>query len=195
MTCDGILKKLSAYVDGEIGSGERAEIESHLALCERCARAAREFRRLDELASAESVPAVAAEEWARLEARVLEMARRAQSGGPARPRILEAARLVAGSLRSRRTFAPAAAALAAAALLLLSVVAVRWISRGAPPGDPRTAERSAPRAGPAEGSEPAEPKALERGKLEDYANHRSGPEPEIVVDPDDGAVHLIYEDF
>lgn len=194
MTCDGILKKLSAYVDGEIGSGDRAGIESHLAVCERCSRAVREFRRLDDLVSAESVPPVAADEWARRHARVLEGARLARSDAPLPARILDAARLAARSLRSPRSFAPAAA-LAAAAILLLSVVAVRWIARESPPADRRTAERSAPRGGPLEVPDPAKPGALESGKLEDYANHRSGPEPEIVVDPEDGAVHIIYEDF
>ncbi len=37
MTCDEILERLEAFVDGELDASERATIEAHLAGCEACA--------------------------------------------------------------------------------------------------------------------------------------------------------------
>ena len=37
MTCQRIEKQLSAYLEGELAAGERAEVERHLAACADCA--------------------------------------------------------------------------------------------------------------------------------------------------------------
>ncbi len=37
MTCERIEELLSAYLEGELGAAERAEVESHLASCPACA--------------------------------------------------------------------------------------------------------------------------------------------------------------
>ncbi len=40
MTCERIEELLSAYLEGELAAGERAEVEAHLAACPACAEIA-----------------------------------------------------------------------------------------------------------------------------------------------------------
>ena len=62
-SCKALEPKISAYVDGEIPSPDREEVEAHLARCESCARMATGFRELHLLAGSQSIPAVAPGEW------------------------------------------------------------------------------------------------------------------------------------
>jgi anti-sigma factor RsiW len=48
-TCDERAPVLSAYVDGELGRGERVRLEAHLAECARCREEVARFERLTEL--------------------------------------------------------------------------------------------------------------------------------------------------
>jgi len=45
--CSGIVKKLSAYMDGELGSGDRSVVERHLAACAVCAAQLRRILTVD----------------------------------------------------------------------------------------------------------------------------------------------------
>jgi len=45
--CSGIVKKLSAYMDGELGSSDRSTVERHLAACADCAAQLRRLLTLD----------------------------------------------------------------------------------------------------------------------------------------------------
>ncbi|MCC6536021.1 MAG: zf-HC2 domain-containing protein [Bryobacterales bacterium] len=36
--CNEVLARLSAYLDGELPAGERAQVDAHLAACPNCAR-------------------------------------------------------------------------------------------------------------------------------------------------------------
>ena len=45
--CSGIVKKLSAYMDGELGPGDRSAVERHLAACASCAEELRRFAAAD----------------------------------------------------------------------------------------------------------------------------------------------------
>lgn len=45
--CSGIVKKLSAYMDGELGPGDRSVVERHLAACADCAAQLRRFLAVD----------------------------------------------------------------------------------------------------------------------------------------------------
>ena len=50
-------ERLSAYLDGELGEGERAALERHLPTCERCQRALDELREVRALLRAMPMPA------------------------------------------------------------------------------------------------------------------------------------------
>jgi hypothetical protein len=54
MTCERIEKLLSAYLEGELGAVERAEVEAHLAACPGCAELAGLMR--EEMAAAAVFP-------------------------------------------------------------------------------------------------------------------------------------------
>lgn len=43
MRCSEVLEDLSAYVDGDLDAARRAQIEAHLAGCNRCERFGGEF--------------------------------------------------------------------------------------------------------------------------------------------------------
>lgn len=185
MSCEALLKKISAYIDSEIRAEDRDVIEAHLAACEHCARMAQEFRSLDDLAASEKVPPVRGEEWTRLLESVLERARRAREAELVSRGIRGALGRIAESFAARRVFARAAWALAAAAVLVVSLFAARLAFRPSSELEPRTAG----------GSKSPEEAPASQKRTEDFAEQRAGPAPEIVVDPEDGTVHLIYRDF
>lgn len=62
LSCDDALRLLAQYLDRELGDGDRAEVEQHLATCRSCfSRAEFERRLKDELArlgSSEVPPAL-----------------------------------------------------------------------------------------------------------------------------------------
>ena len=64
-SCHSLVWKIGPYVDGELCREECDEVEAHLAGCQDCAKTAREFRQLDQLAQ-EKVPPVSGEEWSKL---------------------------------------------------------------------------------------------------------------------------------
>ena len=79
-------ERLSAWLDGELASVERAEVEAHLAACEECAALLADMGAVDELAR--ELPAGAPPEYfetfpERVRARV-ESAPRARPGAPSR---------------------------------------------------------------------------------------------------------------
>jgi anti-sigma factor RsiW len=76
MSCRSVLRKIGPYVDGELSSATREDIEAHFVACPNCARHADELRRLDELAGRQKAPPVSGEEWSRLWSNVLRMAQR-----------------------------------------------------------------------------------------------------------------------
>ncbi|MFO8008409.1 MAG: zf-HC2 domain-containing protein [Candidatus Brocadiia bacterium] len=47
MNCEKTTKLLGAYLDGELGEGEAAQVREHLQACPRCAAELEELRRLD----------------------------------------------------------------------------------------------------------------------------------------------------
>ncbi len=185
MSCETLLQRISAYIDSEVRPEEREEIEAHLATCERCARMAQEFRNLDDLAALEKAPPVRGEEWTQVLQGVFERASRIRASRRAPQGILESLRLRLASLDWPR-------AVAVAAVLLVSLIAARFAFLGSSAPQPRTAEK--PRAEPRKDASGFEEPGAPR-RTEDFAEQRAGPAPEIVVDPEDGTVHLIYRDF
>ncbi|MFQ5720474.1 MAG: zf-HC2 domain-containing protein [Acidobacteriota bacterium] len=61
---------LSAYLDGELAGGERADVEAHLAACASCAAELADLRRLAAAHAGMAAPAVPADLAARLRARL-----------------------------------------------------------------------------------------------------------------------------
>jgi len=112
MTCGELEHRLADYLDGTLGDAERAAVEAHLATCESCSAI---VRALDERpAAATALPTLAPSRdlWsgiaARIEPRVLPLAKRGPVWTPGRRRV---AGLVVG-----------AAALVAASVMLTVVV-------------------------------------------------------------------------
>lgn len=46
LTCSQVLAELSAYLDGELDAGRRAEVEAHVSDCQNCARFGATFAHL-----------------------------------------------------------------------------------------------------------------------------------------------------
>ncbi len=75
MNCEKTTERLGAYLDGELGEQEAAQVQEHLEACPRCAAELEELRRLDRLLSA--LPGMDAPEgFARRVRRAAERARR-----------------------------------------------------------------------------------------------------------------------
>ena len=169
-------RKVSAYVDGELGPTDRSSVEGHLAACNPCAKAASEFEGLDRMALGDPVPEVSGAEWNEVLSRVLARASIDDGTDAVRHPARAQAADVFSVLRGRRR--GWAIGLAAAAAVILGLFVLPGLLRspeGKPPAE--TAGKEAP------------------AKTEDYAEHLQGPQPEIRVDPADGATHLKYPEF
>jgi anti-sigma factor RsiW len=103
MRCEEVRERLGGYTDGELGNGERGEVEEHLGGCDACAREAGALARLRDAVTA-VVPEVAEEEWRRV-------------GAAARARVAERPAPVARRARRRVRRWLEAAGVAAAVLL------------------------------------------------------------------------------
>ncbi len=109
MSCESIEKLLPLYVEGDLSSGERREVDEHVASCESCCSSLRFYEEL--------------------EASLLSL-------GDARPSPARAAAAVSGSLglRSRAGFRwtwPGVPALTGAAFIVLGIAL--YVLRGAIP--------------------------------------------------------------
>jgi anti-sigma factor RsiW len=51
MRCSKVVKYLSPYIDGELGTSETALLEAHIAQCDRCSKEFAEIKRLHSLFS------------------------------------------------------------------------------------------------------------------------------------------------
>ncbi|KAA5539749.1 hypothetical protein FYK55_23415 [Roseiconus nitratireducens] len=68
--CQSVQDQLSAYLDGELGTAERHQIEEHLSQCPACDAEWQSFRQLGQLFR-ESVPAETPPPWESVESRML----------------------------------------------------------------------------------------------------------------------------
>ena len=176
MSCKNIHCKLGAYVDGELPPEEREEVEAHTASCASCAQLADQMRRLDELAASDTVPTVSGVEWASLWEGILARREAAlPEAPPVRGTILRIPDFLGLWTRgARRVLVPFAAA---AALILAVYLVISGVS-------------SKPALSPDRvGSSP------QVEKDGDFAEHVSGPAPEIQIDPDGEITSLIYSNF
>ena len=189
MSCKSVSDKLGAYVDGELVGFEREQVEGHLDQCKVCCTLAEDLQKLDALAASQEVPTVTGEEWSRMFQGILERSEVAvEAPVPLRERVRTSARTIF-DLWSLRRVRLATACLAAAVLIGF---ALRFaIFDGAPPASRDGVARIEGTEGKVEAGSPSGSEA----KTEDYAEHLSGPKPEIHVDPDDGTTHLKYSEF
>ena len=77
-----LLKKVGAYVDGELPPEEREAMENQLQTNANYREAAGTYRWLDDLASRDTVPEVTGEEWARVWDRINEQKGRELQSAP-----------------------------------------------------------------------------------------------------------------
>ena len=68
VSCNGVLRWLSAYLDDELSVGQRIRVDAHLTRCVGCARDEREARELSQTLRRHVTPAVAEETTERLRA-------------------------------------------------------------------------------------------------------------------------------
>ena len=152
---DAWTDRLSEYVDGELDSAERAALEVHLQLCERCAGTIEELRSVVRRAGTLESSAPETDLWPAIEARIAapRWARVLDPGdghGQRAPHVAEP-----GAWRPRRwSFTLPQLAAAAALIVLLSSVAMwtalsRRPSVVAPPSGPPAAAPAAALVQPA----------------------------------------------
>ncbi len=110
--------RLSEYLDGDLAAPERAELETHLSLCEECAEALEGLRTVAERAQHLETPALTEDLWPGIEARI---------GAASPARIF---RFRPSTFRFTLSLPQAAAA--ALALTLLSGGAMWWAMRSGP---------------------------------------------------------------
>jgi anti-sigma factor RsiW len=115
--------RLSEYLDGDLAAPERAELETHISLCEECADTLEALRAVAERAQHLETPALTEDLWPGIEARI---------GAESRPRIF---RIRPNAFRFTVSLPQAAAA--ALALTLLSGGAMWWAMRTGPLAPPK----------------------------------------------------------
>jgi hypothetical protein len=140
---DAWTDRLSEYVDGELDAAERAALEVHLQLCERCAGTVEELRAVLERARALEPLAPGTDLWPAIEARITapQKARVFDLGGRLGRRASRATEPEAGRPR-RWSFTLPQLAAAAVLLVMLSSVTMWTVLTRRPAA-------VAPRPGPA----------------------------------------------
>jgi len=135
---DRWTERLSEYLDGELAAPERAELETHLHLCEECTDTLASLRAVAERAQRLETPPLTEDLWPAIEARI----------GAASPRRIF--RLPPNAFRFTLSLPQAAAA--ALALTLLSGGAMWWAMRHGPlaPSSAAPIAAQKPAATPAE---------------------------------------------
>ncbi len=132
MRCTTAQRRLEAYLAGELGGGEHARVEKHLAACAECAPALERARRLHERLGQKATPPLPAGFHARLMARARGRAeQRRRSERILRP--FGGAPAMAAGLR---------AAVAAAVIVAFGIGALigRDMWRGQEPPEPQPAQ-------------------------------------------------------
>lgn len=116
--------RLSEYLDGELGAGERRELEAHLAECEECAATLEQLRQVVERAKALGDKPPETDLWSGITERI--------SATPAEDKLADLEAHRRGRLRQRRlTFSLPQLAAASIALMVLSAGTAWMVSRSA----------------------------------------------------------------